>query len=154
MILPRRPLDAESKIFSWLVFFFNRRSFHPRKPWGKSQSGRKKKRDERFQARTEEHKIFFVLMCPIIGEKLHLLSSFPVFVHDGYYLTILVRFVHQRVKCTLSIQTNVYPKTKTWKSISTGGGYPTSNGRRKIIGLPSLPPYHSRKKKLLIKHLL
>ena len=35
----------------------------------------------------------FVLLCPI-GEQ-HLLSSFRVFVRDGYCLAILVRFVHQ-----------------------------------------------------------
>ena len=39
------------------------------------------------------HKKCFVLLCPI-GEQ-HLLSSFREFVHDGYYLATVVRFVHQ-----------------------------------------------------------
>ena len=78
---------------------------HPRRPRG-SQSGREKRRDESFQIRAKEplgtdsnrtisknssgcrlligHKKCFVLLCPI-GEQL-LLSSFRVFVHDGYCL--------------------------------------------------------------------
>ena len=38
-------------------------------------------------------KKFFVLLCPI-GEQ-HLLNSFREFVHDGYYLATVARFVHQ-----------------------------------------------------------
>ena len=38
----------------------------------------------------------FVLLCPI-GEQ-HLLSSFREFVHDGFYLAIVARFVHQEAK--------------------------------------------------------
>ena len=39
------------------------------------------------------HKKCFVLLCPI-GEQ-HLLSSFHEFVHDGYDLATVARFVHQ-----------------------------------------------------------
>ena len=39
------------------------------------------------------HKKCFVLLCPI-GERF-LLSSFREFVHDGYYLATVARFVHQ-----------------------------------------------------------
>ena len=78
---------------------------HPRRPRG-SQSGREKKRDESFQVRAKEplgtyslrtisktssgcqlligHKKCFVLLCPI-GEHI-LMSSFRVFLHDGYCL--------------------------------------------------------------------
>ena len=78
---------------------------HPRRSRG-SQSGREKRRDERFQVWAEEplgtdshqtisknssgcqlligHKKCFVLLCPI-GEQF-LLSSFREFVHDGYCL--------------------------------------------------------------------
>jgi len=78
---------------------------HPRRPRG-SQSGREKRRDESFQVQAKEplgtdshrtisknssgcrlligHKKCFVLLCPI-GEQF-LLSSFRVFVHDGYCL--------------------------------------------------------------------
>ena len=78
---------------------------HPRRPRG-SQSGREKKRDESFKVRAKEplgtyslrtisktssgcqlligHKKCFVLLCPI-GEHI-LMSSFRVFVHDGYCL--------------------------------------------------------------------
>ena len=87
---------------------------HPRRPRG-SLSGRVKRGDESFQAWAEEplgtdshrtiskrsrecwfligHKKCFVLLCPI-GEQ-HLLSSFREFVHDGYYLATVARFVHQ-----------------------------------------------------------
>ena len=87
---------------------------HPRRPKG-SQSGREKSCDESFQAWVEEplstdshqtiskrssecwlligHKKCFVLLCPI-GEQF-LLSSFREFVHDGYYLATVARFVHQ-----------------------------------------------------------
>ena len=87
---------------------------HPRRSRG-SQSGREKRRDESFQVRAEEplgtesyrtisknssgyrlligHKKCFVLLCPI-GEQF-LLSSFREFVHDGYCLATLARFVHQ-----------------------------------------------------------
>ena len=91
---------------------------HPRRP-RRSQSGREKRRDESFQVRAEEplgthshrtisknssgcrlligHKKCFVLLCPI-GEHF-LLSSFPEFVHDGYCLATLARFVHQACAC-------------------------------------------------------
>ena len=87
---------------------------HPRRPRG-SQLGREKRRDESFQVRAEEplgtashqtisknssgcqlligHKKCFVLLCPI-GQQF-LLSSFREFVHDGYCLATLARFVHQ-----------------------------------------------------------
>ena len=39
----------------------------------------------------------FVLLCPI-GEQF-LLSSFREFVHDGYCLATLARFVHQACAC-------------------------------------------------------
>ena len=39
------------------------------------------------------HKKCFVLLCPI-GQQF-LLSSFREFVHDGYYLATVARFVHQ-----------------------------------------------------------
>ena len=81
-----------------------REIIHPRRPRG--QSGRKKRRDESFQVRAKEplgtdshrtisknssgcrlligHKKCFVLLCPI-GEHISM-SSFRVFVHDGYCL--------------------------------------------------------------------
>ena len=87
---------------------------HPRRPRG-SQSGRVKRHDESFQAWAEEplgtdshrtiskrsrecwfligHKKCFVLLCPI-GERF-LLSYFHEFLHDGYYLATVTRFVHQ-----------------------------------------------------------
>ena len=87
---------------------------HPWRPRG-SQSGREKRRDESFQVRAEEplgtdshrttsknsteyrlligHKKCFVSLC-LIGEQF-LLSSFREFVHDGYCLATLARFVHQ-----------------------------------------------------------
>ena len=87
---------------------------HPRGPRG-SQSCRVKRRDKSFQAQVEKllgtdshqtiskrssecwlligHKKCFVLLCPI-GEQF-LLSSFREFVHDGYYLATVARFVHQ-----------------------------------------------------------
>ena len=87
---------------------------HPRRPRG-TQSGREKGRDESFQVRAKEplgtdshraisknssgcrlligQKKCFVLLCPI-GEQC-LLSSFREFVHDGYCLATLARFVHQ-----------------------------------------------------------
>ena len=89
-------------------------SEHPRRPRG-SQSCREKGCDESFQVRTKEplgtdshrtisknssgywlligHKKCFVLLCPI-GEQFFL-SSFREFVHDGYSLATLSRFVHQ-----------------------------------------------------------
>ena len=91
---------------------------HPRRPRG-SQSGRQKRRDEDFQVRakeplgTDSHRTIsknssgcrlliggkkcFVLLCPI-GEQF-LLSSFREFVHDGYCLATLARFVHQACAC-------------------------------------------------------
>ena len=87
---------------------------HPRRPRG-SQSGREKRRYKSFQVQAEKplgtdshrtiskrssecwfligHKKCFVLLCPI--GKQHLLSSFREFVHDGYYLATVARFVHQ-----------------------------------------------------------
>ena len=78
---------------------------------GKNENGR----DERFQAQAEKalgtdthrtiskrssqcclligHKKCFVLLCPI-GEQF-LLSSFREFVHDGYFLATVARFVYQ-----------------------------------------------------------
>ena len=78
--------------------------------------GSGKRRDESFQVRAEEplgtasyrtisknssvyrllirHKKYFVLLCPI-GEQFLLMSSFRDFVHDGYCLATLARFVHQ-----------------------------------------------------------
>ena len=80
-----------------------------------SQSGRVKRRDKSFQAWPEEplgtdshrtiskrsrecwfligRKKCFVLLCPISGQ--FLLSSFREFVHDGYYLATVARFVRQ-----------------------------------------------------------
>ena len=77
--------------------------------------GRVKRRDESFQAWTEEplgtdshrtfskrsrecwflirHKKCFVLLCPI-GEQF-IQSSFREFVHDGYYLATVALFVHR-----------------------------------------------------------
>ena len=103
---PRRPRGSQSGRE-------NRRD-HPRRPRG-SQSGRENRRDESFQVRAKEplgtdsyrsisknsngcrlligHKKTFVLLCPISEQ--YFLSSFHVFVHDGYYLAILVWFVHQ-----------------------------------------------------------
>ena len=94
------------------------RNQHLRRPKG-SQSGREKRRDESFQVRAKEplgtdshrtisknssgcrlligHKKCFVLLCPI-GEQF-LLSSFREFVHDGYCLAKLARFVHQACAC-------------------------------------------------------
>ena len=90
---------------------------HPRRPRG-SQPGREKRRDESFQVRVKEplgtdshrtisknssgcrsligHEKRFVLLCPI-GQQF-LLSSFREFVHDGYCLATLARFVHQAVR--------------------------------------------------------
>jgi len=87
---------------------------HPRRPRG-SQLGRFKRHDESFQAWAEEplgtdshrtiskrssecllligHKKCFVLLCPI-GEQF-LLSSVREFVHDGYYLATVARFLNQ-----------------------------------------------------------
>ena len=91
---------------------------HPQRPRG-SQSGREKGRDESFQVRAKEppgtysyraisknssrcrlligHKKCFVLLCPI-GEQF-LLSTFHEFVHDGYCLATIARFVHQACAC-------------------------------------------------------
>ena len=88
---------------------------HPRRPRG-GQSGREKRRDKRFQAQAAEkplgtdshrtiskrssdcwfligHKKCFVLLYPI-GEQ-HFLGSFREFVHEGYYLATVARFIHQ-----------------------------------------------------------
>ena len=106
-----------SNCFPHVVFTFSgvQSSSEPRG----SQSGRKKRRDESFQVRAKEplatdshrtisknssgcrlligHKKCFVLLCPI-GEQF-LLSSFREFVHDGYCLATLARFVHQACAC-------------------------------------------------------
>ena len=54
----------------------------------------------------------FVLLCPISEQ--HLLSSFRVFVHDGYYLAILVWFVYQGCACIFAREafTFCFPKQK------------------------------------------
>ena len=91
---------------------------YPRRPRG-SQSCREKGHDESFQVRAKEplgtdphrvisknsrgcwlligHKKCFVLLCPI-GEQF-LLSSFREFIHDGYCLATLPRFLHQACAC-------------------------------------------------------
>ena len=91
---------------------------YPRRPRG-SQSGREKVWDESFQVRAKEplgsdshrtisknssgchllngHKKCFVLLCPI-GQQF-LLSSFREFIHDGYCLAAVTRFVHQACAC-------------------------------------------------------
>ena len=97
-------------ILLWLYLTIH----HPRRLRG-SQLGLENRRDESFQARVEEplgtdshrtiskrsrecwlligHKKCFVLLRPI-GEQF-LLSYFREFVHDGYYLATVARFVHQ-----------------------------------------------------------
>ena len=87
---------------------------HPRRPRD-SKSGPEKRCDESFQAWAEEpmgidsyrtiskrssecwlligHKKCFVLLCPI--GKQFLLSSFRDFLHEGYYLATVARFIHQ-----------------------------------------------------------
>ena len=97
-----------------MLFFFRQPFSHPRRPRG-SQSGQEKNRDESFKVRAKEplgtdshrtisknssgcrfligHKKCSVSLCPI-GEQF-LLSCFREFVHDGYCLATLVRFVHQ-----------------------------------------------------------
>ena len=99
-------------------FFFRQPFSHPRRPRG-SKSGREKRRDESLKVRAKEplgtdshrtisknssgcrlligHKKCFVLMCPICEQ--FLLSSFREFVHDGYCLATLARFVHQACSC-------------------------------------------------------
>ena len=118
------------------------RKSHPRRPGG-SQSGREKRRDATFQARAEEpqgtdshrtifkqlsecwlligHKKCFVLLSPI-GEQF-LLSSFREFVHDGYYLATVARFVHQafltRQRITTDESKNVSDAISRSNSICT-----------------------------------
>ena len=107
------PILSSSSDMAFLFFFLKQGalsssapgSMHPRRPRG-SQSGREKRRDETFQVRAKEplgtdshwtisknssgcrlligHRKCFVLLCPI-GEHI-LMSSFRVFVHDGYCL--------------------------------------------------------------------
>ena len=118
-ILKRRHKEIVSNRWSLVVdktpyICLTRRLCHPRRPWG-SQSGQVKRRDESFQAWAEDplgtnshrtiskrsreccfligHKKCFVLLCPI-GEQFFL-SSFRKFVHDGYYLATVARFVHK-----------------------------------------------------------
>ena len=89
-------------------------SSHPRRPRG-SKSGPEKRCDESFQAWAEDplgtdsyrtiskrssecwlligHKKCFALLCPI-GEQF-LLSFFRDFLHEGYYLATVARFIHQ-----------------------------------------------------------
>ena len=108
-------------ILLWLYLTIH----HPRRPRG-SQSGREKRRDESFQARAEEplgtdshrtiskrssecwlligHRKCFVLLCPI-GEQF-LQSHFLEFVHDGYYLATVARFVRGILNSLIF--------TKTW----------------------------------------
>ena len=85
---------------------------HPRRPRG-SQSGREKRRDESFQVRAEEplgtdsHRTISksssrcrLLLCIIVPNRwAHLLSSFRVFVHDGYCTACRG---HAPKKCTQS----------------------------------------------------
>ena len=115
---------------------------HPRRPAG-SQSGQEKRRDESFQVRAKEplgtdshrtisknssrcrlligHKKCFVLLCPI-GEHISM-SSFRVFVHDGYCLDHrlsssctkemhAVRKLSVWYKIPIWFQNTVCPKTK------------------------------------------
>ena len=80
-----------------------------------SHSGQEKRCNESFQAQAEKplgtdshrtiskwssecwlligHKKCFVLLCPV-GEQF-LPSHFHEFVHDGYYLATVARFIHQ-----------------------------------------------------------
>ena len=62
------------------------------------------------------HKKCFVLLCPI-GEQF-LLSSFREFVHDGYYLATVARFVHQAF---LDPETKELPMSrKTFRMLPAG----------------------------------
>ena len=67
------------------------------------------------------HKKCFVLLCPI-GQQF-LLSSFREFVHDGYYLATVVRFVHQtfltRIEGTTDESKNVSDAISRSNSICT-----------------------------------
>ena len=135
------PIRSSSSEMVFLLFFLKQGalsssasgSTHPRRPRG-SQSGPEKRRDESFQVRAKEplgtdsyrtisknsnrcrlligHKKTFVLLCPISEQ--HLLSSFHEFVHDGYYLAILVWFVHQGCACIFARETSTscFPKQK------------------------------------------
>ena len=107
---------------------------HPRRPRSR-QSGREKRPDERFQAWAEEplgtdshwtiskrssecwlligHKKCFVLLCP----EQHLLSSFHEFVHDGYYIATVARFVHQAF---LTRNEGTTDESKTFRMLSAG----------------------------------
>ena len=64
IIVLRRALDwiqvAEYSPVGLLFFFFNRRSFHPRRPRGR-QSGREKRYNNSFQARAEKYKKYFFI---------------------------------------------------------------------------------------------
>ena len=99
---------------------------HPRRPRG-GQSGREKRSNKSFQAEAEKplgtdshraiskrsrecwfligHKKCCVLLCPI-GEQ-HLLSSFREFVHDGYFLATVARFVQQEEQFNLHCENSV-----------------------------------------------
>ena len=67
------------------------------------------------------HKKCFVLLCPI-GEQF-LLSPFREFVHDGYYLATVARFVHQafltRQRITTDESKNVLDAISRSNSICT-----------------------------------
>ena len=115
---------------------FMQRKSHPRRPGG-SQSGREKRRDATFQARAEKplgtdshrtiskqlsecwlligHKKCFVSLSPI-GEQF-LLSSFREFVHDGYYLATVARFVQEAFLTRQRITTD---ESKMFRMLSAG----------------------------------
>ena len=102
------PIRKKSRF--WLLCMWSVKGLYlSSKTQGRSV-GREKRRNESFQAQAEKslgtiskrssecwlligHKKCFVLLCPV-GEQ-HLLSSFREFVHDGYYLATVARFVHQ-----------------------------------------------------------
>ena len=115
---------------------------HPRRPRG-SQSGREKRRDESFQVRakeplgTDSHRTISKnssgcpapdwaqkMLCTIVpNRRTHLLSSFRVFVHDGYCLDHglsgsctkemhAVRKLSVWYKIPIWFQNTVCPKTK------------------------------------------
>ena len=82
---------------------------HPQRPRG-SHSGPEKRRDEggrapRYRLSPDHFQKFKRMPAPdwaqkmvciiVLNRRTHLLSSFRLFVHDGYCLTTLARFVHQ-----------------------------------------------------------
>ena len=104
---------------------------HPLRPRG-SQSGREKRQDESFQVRAKEplgtdfHRTIsknssgcrLLILCPI-GEQF-LLSSFREFVHDGYCLATLARFLHQACACkeTFIFYFHNQKRRNVWDAIS------------------------------------